>query len=188
MKLLIAKRRVTILLSIAFIAAMLFLTTSAWSQATRYCVENDTVVWTVDPGPSWFNGMVYHERSWVSEGESTGDIVADLDYTGNFDLNVNTYRGHLSGKQALLNVEIEVDGEIMEGGFDGLFNASYFWFGPGIGGEWEGDYIANGSGDFEGMKLIQSVTGSGSPTAGSSEEYIGYILDPKGKLPDKPCD
>lgn len=184
----LAGRKMKILLIITFIAAMLFLVTNAWSQSTRYCVENDTEIWTVDFGTEWFNGMVYHQRDFVQEGYSTGDIDADLDFIGSFELNVNTYMGHTYGEQILSDAEIQVEGiGPMVGGFDGVWNGKFLWYGPGLGGEWEGKYIAHGSGDFEGMKLFQTATGSGGPS-GDYEEYTGFILDPTGFLPDKPCD
>ncbi len=40
-----------------------------------------------------------------------------------------------------------------------MFNASIIWLGFGQM-EWKGKYVAQGSGDFEGMKIFQSVTGS----------------------------
>jgi hypothetical protein len=184
----LANRKIKILLIITFIAAILFLATNAWSESTRYCVENSTEIWTVDPGTVWFNGMVYHEKGVVQEGTSTGDIEAVLYYTGSFELNVNSYKGHIYGEQTLSNAVIQVEGlGSMEGGFNGVYNAKYFWYGPQQGGEWEGNYVANGSGDFEGMKLFQTSTGFGDPS-GLFEEYSGFILDPTGFLPDKPCD
>ncbi len=189
MKSSLADQKMKVLLIITFIAAMLFLVTDAWSQSTRYCVENNNEIWTVDPGTEWWNDMVYHQKGVVLEGISNGDIDAEIDaYTRSFKINFNTHKGHIHGEQKLSYAVIQVDGVgPMVGGFDGVFNYSYLWYGPQQGGEWEGEYVADGSGDFEGMKLFQTVTGFGRPF-GLFVEFIGFIIDPNGFLPDKSCD
>ena len=181
---LMTNSRIKIFLSIILIATMLFMVTSAWSKSTRYCVQNQSDDQSSDPdsGTQWFNGMVFHLKGSVGDGTSTGDIVAKIDYILNMEINFNTFKGHIYSKQTLSDAVINVVGVgELEGGFDGEFNASLIWHGQGLL-EWEGKYIAHGSGDFEGMKLFQTVTGY-SPL----EQYVGFILDPNGMLPDMPC-
>jgi hypothetical protein len=175
MKSLFAKRKMTIVLSIVFIVAMLFLANSAWSQATRYCVHSETLV-TSEGGRVWFSGWVYHNHGMTGSGSQWGDLNADMTFTQNLEINFNTYKGHVYGQQTLSNVSVLS----YSGGFEGLFNAEWI---AGGGGEWEGEYIAHGSGGFEGMKLFQTCIGFID-----AEVCEGFILDPHGNIPDMPCE
>ena len=164
------------ILSITLIAAMLFFVTSAWSGSTRYCVEN-SITWDPPiPGKVWYRGNVIHDRGAVLEGWSEGAIEGFADITQNLEANFKTFEVHIYGKQAISDVTIEGK----SGGFDGMYNADCDFFTGCVG-----QYVAHGSGDLKGMKLFQTST---IGPESNVEYFEGYILDPKGTLPDAPCE
>ena len=175
MKSLLVNRRMMIFLIITFIVMIPFLIPNVWAQSTRYCVASQhEFVYT--PGNEWFGGNVFHDHGGVLEGSETGDIVAGVHAIQNMEINFKTGNGHIYGEQTLSVTEVIGLGD-MTGSFEGRFTADFI-----LGVGWELKYVAHGSGDFEGMKLIQTCTG-----IAGAEECEGFILDPHGSIPNLPC-
>jgi len=128
--------------------ACTFVTAKADQRSTRLDFEATEVLTLWDPYEMWWEGDIMHMRAY-KEADTSGTID-EIEFTGWNKLYLHNKIDTVTGDIiAHGNVAMYIEWKGLEGTFYGIVNAK-----GNAMGVFDGKFVLQGAGDFEGMKLF----------------------------------
>ena len=165
-----ATRLVAVSLALCFVLVLSANTIKVQAIATKTPITYEFTYTDIGlPEKEWIDDDgIAHMRQTPHLGEVSGELIGITSYTGNLNLNLATFDGDGQGFQIL-----EVEYGSLSGIFEGVMAFEI------NGGILTGETVCQGSGDFEGMKLMGTISGS-LLVMEPVFTFVGIILNPHG--------